>query len=266
MSLQAFSFPLPETRLFKAGSLVYKFKIRGGSSYSGVEEMGENCINQELEDIIRTVIANLDSLQPFSSAHFNVFPYKKQWKEGSNLIFKHDTEKLAAYPHTVTLYLESNTQTGKKTDENLTPNKNRSPCFPSNYEPLPKRSRSDSPLEEAIIKELIMDAEIEAHRTEMYVDSSHLEDAGRDGQSLHLLPQKGTELVESQWEAGINSQLTTALGEVHTGTAEDGEEEEEDEDEEEVNVDPSPQPPVRRGVMKLLASHIFPFSLFFKES
>lgn len=33
MPLQAFSFPLPETRFFKAGSFIYKFTIRGGSSY-----------------------------------------------------------------------------------------------------------------------------------------------------------------------------------------------------------------------------------------
>uniref|UniRef100_A0A3Q3LFD2 Uncharacterized protein n=1 Tax=Mastacembelus armatus TaxID=205130 RepID=A0A3Q3LFD2_9TELE len=33
MPLQAFSFPFPETRFFRAGSLIYKFKIRGGSSY-----------------------------------------------------------------------------------------------------------------------------------------------------------------------------------------------------------------------------------------
>uniref|UniRef100_A0A3B5AQW2 Uncharacterized protein n=1 Tax=Stegastes partitus TaxID=144197 RepID=A0A3B5AQW2_9TELE len=33
MPLQAFCFPFPETRFFKAGSFIYKFKIRGGNSY-----------------------------------------------------------------------------------------------------------------------------------------------------------------------------------------------------------------------------------------
>uniref|UniRef100_A0A3B4H3J3 Uncharacterized protein n=2 Tax=Haplochromini TaxID=319058 RepID=A0A3B4H3J3_9CICH len=66
MPLQAFSFPLPETRFFKAGSFIYKFTIRGGSSY----RQG-SVIHSE---IIRTVLGNLDDLQPFSSTHYIIFP------------------------------------------------------------------------------------------------------------------------------------------------------------------------------------------------
>ncbi|XP_068612234.1 membrane-anchored junction protein [Brachionichthys hirsutus] len=79
MPLQAFSFPVPETRFFKAGSFIYKFQLRGDNAYdlhvtSGEEVLRGNRLNQELEDIIRTVLGNLDNLQPFTSARFNVFP------------------------------------------------------------------------------------------------------------------------------------------------------------------------------------------------
>ncbi|XP_078147842.1 uncharacterized protein majin [Centroberyx gerrardi] len=265
MSLQAFSFPLPETRFFKAGSFVYKFKIRGGSSYSGEEVIGENYINQELEDIIRTVLANLDSLQPFSSAHFNVFPYKKPWERVSKLMFKHGEEKLAAYPFIITLYMENNTQTGKQAENNLTSEKEAPRHFPSSSEPLPKRSKRDSPLEEAIIKELMdSDAETQAHMAGTYVDDLHVEEEVEEVEEDD--EQEGTrQFVESQWEAGINSQVSSALGEVHAGTAEEVEEEEEDEEEEGGNVGSAPQSPVRPGLLTRLASHIFPFSFFFRE-
>lgn len=39
MPLQTFSFPLPETRFIKAGNFIYKFKLRGGSSY----RQGRHC-------------------------------------------------------------------------------------------------------------------------------------------------------------------------------------------------------------------------------
>uniref|UniRef100_A0A672Y992 Uncharacterized protein n=1 Tax=Sphaeramia orbicularis TaxID=375764 RepID=A0A672Y992_9TELE len=48
MPLQAFSFPFPETRFFRAGLSIYKFKIKAGSSYRQ-EAMQEKCYNQELE-------------------------------------------------------------------------------------------------------------------------------------------------------------------------------------------------------------------------
>uniref|UniRef100_A0A3B3BP69 Uncharacterized protein n=1 Tax=Oryzias melastigma TaxID=30732 RepID=A0A3B3BP69_ORYME len=89
MSLRPFSFPLPETRYFRAGGgLIYKFKIRGGSSFRDEEITGVDSNNQELEVIfdvfsaslfrlvylVWTVLGNLEHLQPFSSAHYTAFP------------------------------------------------------------------------------------------------------------------------------------------------------------------------------------------------
>uniref|UniRef100_A0A8C5DXJ6 Uncharacterized protein n=1 Tax=Gouania willdenowi TaxID=441366 RepID=A0A8C5DXJ6_GOUWI len=109
MTLQGFSFPLPETRLFHAGGFIYKVKIRGvkredgfnqemevsalilqfpvwrhvSSCYSLEEKKKKKCnfylaihlgVCFPLQEIIRSVMGNLDNLQPFSSTHYNVFP------------------------------------------------------------------------------------------------------------------------------------------------------------------------------------------------
>ncbi|XP_069374307.1 uncharacterized protein [Paralichthys olivaceus] len=149
MTLQTFSFPLPETRFFRADGSIYKFKIRGGSSFSGEEEMGGNCFNQELEDIIRTVLGNLDNLQPFSSTHFSIFPYKKRWEGLSKVMCKHDEKNLRAYPFILILYLEKKTQNGKHRENRLSP-------------PQSKRRKTDSPLEEAILQDLVKELEAES--------------------------------------------------------------------------------------------------------
>ncbi|XP_039677496.1 membrane-anchored junction protein isoform X4 [Perca fluviatilis] len=163
MPLQAFSFPCPETRFFKAGSFIYKFKIRGGSSFRGEKNMGGNCLNQQLEEIIRTVLGNLDSLQPFSSSHFIVFPYRKRREGASKVMCKHGERKLRAYPFTLILYLEKNMQNeeAKQVEEKLSSEKYVAQQFPPVSEPQSKRHKSDSPLEEAILKRLIKDMEAE---------------------------------------------------------------------------------------------------------
>ncbi|XP_023272415.1 membrane-anchored junction protein-like, partial [Seriola lalandi dorsalis] len=74
---------------------------------SGEEVVG-NGFNQELEDIIRTVLGNLDNLQPFSSTHFNIFPYNKRWEGLPKVMCKHGEKKLKAYPFILILYLEKN--------------------------------------------------------------------------------------------------------------------------------------------------------------
>ncbi|CAK6967954.1 membrane-anchored junction protein isoform X3 [Scomber scombrus] len=154
MSIQAASFPFPETRFFRAGSNIYKFKIRGGSSYSGEEVIDRHSFNQELEEIIRTVLGNLDSLQPFSNTNFIVFPYKKQWEGMSTVMCKHSEVKLRAYPYVLILYLEKNMEKGKQVEENPS----QVPCV---SEPQPKRRKKDSPLEDAIIQDLLKDMEAE---------------------------------------------------------------------------------------------------------
>ncbi|KAM9390867.1 membrane-anchored junction protein isoform 3-T6 [Salvelinus alpinus] len=122
MPIQSFSFPLPETRFFQAGQHVYKFKIRGGNNCSEVKVMGEEFVNRELENAIRAVLANLDLLQPFTTTHFTVYPYKSKWKRVSKFKFeKMSGEKLSAYPFLVTVYLENNTHTEMCVEECWTP-------------------------------------------------------------------------------------------------------------------------------------------------
>ncbi|XP_018540458.1 membrane-anchored junction protein isoform X2 [Lates calcarifer] len=261
MTLQPFSFPFPETRFFKAGSFIYKFKVRGGSSYSGEEVMGGNSFNQEMEDIIRTVLGNLDSLQPFSSAHFNIFPYKKRWEGLSKVMCKHCKKKLRAYPFILVLYLEKNTQNGKQAKEKLSPEKEIVQHL-SVAEPQFKRCRRDSPLEEAILKDLIKDMEADSNISMVGLckDNAHAEGEVKDDPG-HA-DKKGTKGSDDpQLKSGANTGSGTE-GEVQPGTVQDtGEEEEEGE-----NADSVSGTPVRSGVLTRLASHIFPLSLFFRNS
>lgn len=85
---------------------MYKFKIRYGDSIRGEDIENKEVIIQELEDSIRVVLGNLDSLQPFATEHFVVFPYKSKWERVSHLKFKNGDILLIPYPFVLTLYVE----------------------------------------------------------------------------------------------------------------------------------------------------------------
>ncbi|XDV18525.1 hypothetical protein PO909_024195 [Leuciscus waleckii] len=108
MSIQAFSFPVPETRFFQAGQQVFKFKIRRGEMSSiDKEDMLEGMlVTEELENAVRAVLANLDGLHPFATQHFNIFPYKSKWEQVSKMRFMKEGVKLSPYPFLITLYVE----------------------------------------------------------------------------------------------------------------------------------------------------------------
>ncbi|XP_056657370.1 membrane-anchored junction protein [Monodelphis domestica] len=106
MSLKDFTYPVPETRFLHAGTNVYKFKIRYGSSIRGEEIADKKVVSLELEDSIRAVLGNLDHLQPFTTEHFIIFPYKSKWERVSHLRFKHGAALLDPYPFVCTLYVE----------------------------------------------------------------------------------------------------------------------------------------------------------------
>ncbi|XP_065806919.1 membrane-anchored junction protein isoform X2 [Labrus bergylta] len=268
MPLSAFSFPLPETRFIKAGSLIYKFTIRGGSSYSGEEVIRRHCLNEELEDIVRTVLGNLDSLGPFSSTHFNVFPYKKPWEGVSKVMCTQCDGNLKAYPLNLLVYLEKNTGNGKSAGEKLSLKEAEQSPFVS--EPLTKRSRRDSPLEEAILKDLTIDLEAESRG---FMDGLHYEyrcagrkareDPGHDD-------KRGTKgFVEPQQKSSVSADRGKGTpGEVHPASTQAvmiQDEEEEEEEEERENTDSEPGTPERRGILTRLASLVFPFSLFLRD-
>ncbi|XP_056298546.1 membrane-anchored junction protein isoform X2 [Pseudoliparis swirei] len=264
MPLQAFSFPFPETRFFKAGSYIFKFKIRGGSSFSGEEVTEENCMYQELEDILRTVLGNLDSLQPFSSAHFNVFPYKKPWKGASKVTCKHGEESLKAYPFSVILNLEKNTQNegAKQAAEKVSP-KAVTRQLPSVSEPQSKRRRRDSPLEEAILKDLHAEMEAEGTVTVVGRRSLHCPHAHGEGREDrgHVDTKGSKKFAEPRQKSGVNTiRGSGAPGEVHSGSMQHMGEEERDEEE----IDSVSGTPVRPGMLRRLA-RIFPFSLLFGD-
>ncbi|XP_062239913.1 uncharacterized protein LOC133949878 isoform X2 [Platichthys flesus] len=222
MTLETFSFPLPETRFFRADGLIYKFKIRGGSSFSvyfsGEELMEGNSFNQELEDIIRTVLGNLDNLQPFSSTHFNVFPYKKRWEGLSKVMCKHEEKNLSAYPFILILYLEKNTPNGTHAEKRLSPEKEREHRF-SVSKPQSKRTKTDSPLEEAILLDLVKELEAESRISmvgRLHVDNPHEEGEVKEDPG-HVVKLKSDVIMKSE-----------SPGEVQPGTIQDKEVEEED--------------------------------------
>nr|XP_019951024.1 PREDICTED: membrane-anchored junction protein [Paralichthys olivaceus] len=243
MTLQTFSFPLPETRFFRADGSIYKFKIRGGSSFSGEEEMGGNCFNQELEDIIRTVLGNLDNLQPFSSTHFSIFPYKKRWEGLSKVMCKHDEKNLRAYPFILILYLEKKTQNGKHRENRLSPESERE-HHSSVSKPQSKRRKTDSPLEEAILQVLVK--ELEAESKISVVGMLHVDNPQEEGA---VKEDPGHVKLKS----GVNM-MSESPSEGQPGTIQDMESEEEDKAASE-----------RSGFLTRLASQIFPFSLFFRD-
>ncbi|XP_067307640.1 membrane-anchored junction protein isoform X2 [Pseudorasbora parva] len=109
MSIQAFSFPVPETRFFQAGKQVFKFKIRRGDMSSIEDEedlLNGMLVTEELENAVRAVLANLDGLHPFTTQHFTIFPYKSKWEQVSKMRFMKEGVKLSPYPFLITLYVE----------------------------------------------------------------------------------------------------------------------------------------------------------------
>ncbi|XP_059211027.1 membrane-anchored junction protein isoform X1 [Centropristis striata] len=274
MPLQAFSFPFPETRFFRAGSFIYKFKIRGSISFRGDQVRRLNCLSEELEEIIRTVLGNLDSLQPFSSAHFNIYPYKKQWEGASKVTSKHGEGTLRAYPFSLILYLERKMQNEdtKQAEKKMSPEKEVAQNFPSASEPKSKRKRY-SPLEDAILKYLLEDLEAESKlsmagpclqrpRAERKVKEhpGHVDKKGSKGfdelrQKSGVIPIRGSE-TPSEVHPGSIQHMGEEVEEV----------EEEEEEEEEEDADLVPEEPVKPGILVRLASHIFPFSWLFKDS
>nr|XP_043876774.1 membrane-anchored junction protein [Solea senegalensis] len=252
MTLQSFSFPVAETRLLRAGSFIYKFKIR--RSFSGEE------VNQELEDIIRTVIGNLDTLQPFSSEHFNVFPTdKKQWEGLSEEMCKHGRKTLRAYPFVLLLNLEKKPQKGKQTKKNPGKVIKQHCC---ECEPVSKCCKRDSTLEGAILQDLIEDmvADSDAAMVGPHVDSPHAE--GEVNEDTGNVDEQGAEGSEkAQLKSGINMiRGRGSPGKVDLETDQDVEEEEED------NAASQSQEESKSGILTRLASYIFPFPLFFRDS
>ncbi|XP_013874487.1 uncharacterized protein C11orf85 homolog [Austrofundulus limnaeus] len=273
MPLQPFSFPVPETRFLKAGSLIYKFKIKGGTSYSEDKDFKGECFNQELEDVIRTVLGNLDHLEPFSTARHIVFPYKSPWGK----VHKHTTKERKLYPFIITLYMEKNMHKRKRPEEEEMRH------ISSVSESRSKRCCRDSPLEEAILKEFSrMEGEnskedLDHQRSEEEEEEEEQEEVTEDPMLAYepeTTPESRSKRCcrDSPLEEAILKEFSRMEGE---NSKEDldhqrSEEEEEEEEQEEVTEDPmlayepettpeEERTPERPGILKRLARNLFPF-------
>ncbi|KAM4536647.1 membrane-anchored junction protein [Odontesthes bonariensis] len=204
MPLQAFAYPFPETRFFTADNkILFRFKIRGGTSYR-TEAIEDNDFDKEFEDIVRTVLGNLDSdLQPFSTNHYTVFPYKKRWE-----VCKHSRCNLKPYPFTIILYVEKNMHNGKETEEGKEVTLRLRSV---SDEPQSKRCRRDSPLEEAILQDLIKDMEVESYvSTTGKVDQQHAD--GKVKEDPVLVDEAETaEDTGEQWETPVRPGILRRL-------------------------------------------------------
>ncbi|XP_075181500.1 membrane-anchored junction protein [Anomaloglossus baeobatrachus] len=106
MPLKPFSFPVPETRFFHTAKNVYKFKIRYGVNVSTQNTENNEEVMTELLDSVKAILANHENLQPFSTKHFTIFPYKSKWESASHLRFKHRQKLLQPFPYVFTIYVE----------------------------------------------------------------------------------------------------------------------------------------------------------------
>ncbi|XP_062300462.1 nucleolin-like [Scomber scombrus] len=173
---------------------------------------------------------------------------------------KHSEVKLRAYPYVLILYLEKNMEKGKQVEENPS----QVACV---SEPQPKRRKKDSPLEDAIIQDLLKDMEAENRVSTVSRDNTHAE-----GEVMRNPGRADKD------ESGVNTPRGSS-GDVSPGTTEDMEEEEEDDDDDEddeddeeeesdeegENVDSVSGSPDKPGILTRLARHMFPFSLFFRD-
>ncbi|XP_030018798.1 uncharacterized protein majin [Sphaeramia orbicularis] len=217
--------------------------------------MQEKCYNQELEDIIRTVLCNLDDLQPFFSTHFNVFPYKKKWEGVSKVMCKHREKKLKVYPFILILYLEKiNIKHGKPTEDNLSQESEVEQHSGSVFKPPSKRRKSDSPLEEAILKNLIKDMEPEHKLVGLFVRNPQAQGEPKKD------PGTKDKLDEPQQKSGVSEENGSGTPSGVKGEVEEEKHNNEGEDE---DVGEAPDKP---KLLSQLARHVFPFSLFFRDT
>ncbi|XP_029695582.1 membrane-anchored junction protein isoform X3 [Takifugu rubripes] len=239
-AMQSQAPPAPsETRFFRGGNVIYKFEIRRNSGKI------RKCFRQELRRIVRTVLGNLNSLQPFSSIHFNVFPYKRRWRGAAKVMCSQHESDLKVFPFVLIVCLEE-----KKASFSSTEDCDTSCSIKGGEEPEqspPKRCRRGSPLEDAVLQEL--EKELEYESKVCVISEQH-----RSAPAGEEVQQSGGDVAEQ------NSGSSEVRPETeHSSRSED----ESDEDGEDAR--PGPDAPARPGLLTRLASYIFPFSLFVKE-
>ncbi|XP_018962330.1 membrane-anchored junction protein isoform X2 [Cyprinus carpio] len=237
MSIQAFSFPVPETRFFQAGQQVFKFKIRRGDMSSVHEEemLYGALVSEELENAVRAVLANLDGLHPFTTQHFNIFPYTSKWEQVSKMKFMKEGVKLSPYPFLITLYVEY-----------------REPAFPY---AVKNTNAWNTPEKQSILKSPLCASE------PMMTDQSTAMDHPEEGTMNQHKDNKQTPECFQESPSSANGAEEMVCGsensclpapDVHDACPE--------------SPDPNSTTGQNTGIITRMASSLFPFSLFFRKS
>ncbi|XP_037390680.1 uncharacterized protein LOC108434596 [Pygocentrus nattereri] len=141
-------------------------------------------VSDELENAVRAVLMNLDNLQPFTTQHFNIFPYKSRWERVSELRFKKGDMKLSAYPFLLTLYVETTEpvpqHTANHANERIPPDRESildSPHFP----PIPlsePKYRTTEQAQEGALSQVNYHNMAESHRPAYFQEPPYLADGG----------------------------------------------------------------------------------------
>ncbi|XP_053715982.1 membrane-anchored junction protein isoform X1 [Synchiropus splendidus] len=241
MSQMSFGFPHDVTRYYEAGGLIYMFKFKGGSCLRG--QMETESFARELEEIVRTVLGNLQNLQPFSSTHFNIFPYQERWHGASQVSCHNAHNNLKAYPFVLILHLEENKAYVKQTGHE----RGRGKEDAADASELTRHDRIGT-LEDAVLQDMMNDSVVERRDAEMgwRNDTPHTSETDEKNSS---------DLVTEEDSMSENNQ-TPAFGCIPEEAVDSSEEEE-------IEEDQNHEGP---GFWNRLLQNIFPFSLFQRDT
>ncbi|KAK7170694.1 hypothetical protein R3I94_000786 [Phoxinus phoxinus] len=244
MSIQTFSFPVPETRFFQAGQQVFKFKIRRGEmSIIDKEDMQEGMlVTEELENAVRAVLANLDGLHPFATQHFNIFPYKSKWEQVSKMRFMKEGVKLSPYPFLITLYVED-----------------REPAFQCAVTNTSSWSTSES------ISKSPQCAN-ESMRTVQTTAMGHPEEGTMSQRKQSKLTTENSQCFRESPCLANGAEAMVCGSEIHADSDENCLPAPDVYDDASQSPDPNSAAGQNTGIISRMASSLFPFSLFFRKS
>ncbi|XP_043101709.1 membrane-anchored junction protein [Puntigrus tetrazona] len=192
-------------------------------------------VSEELENAVRAVLANLDGLYPFTTQHFNIFPYKSKWEQVSKMKFMKEGVKLSPYPFLITLYVEY-----------------REPVFP--YAAMKNATTWNAP---SILKS--PQCASEPARTDRTTAMHHPE----EGTMIqHQDDEQTPECLQESPSSANGAEEMVCGSEIHADSpvtclqAPDAH-----------DVAPGrPDPRQNTGIITRMASSLFPFSLFYRKS
>ncbi|XP_056617068.1 membrane-anchored junction protein isoform X2 [Triplophysa dalaica] len=193
-------------------------------------------VSEELESAVRAVLANLDGLQPFTTQHFNIFPYMSKWERVSKLRFMKGGVQLSTYPFVITLYVECH-ELASQTETTTS----GSPV------PIPEtESMQNNPLcgSDSVRK---VQTTLVAHPDEGSMSQDYQNKLSSQNVQSH---QKSPCLTDGAEEMVCGSKIH-ADSECNAAPE---------------TPDPKTETEQKMGIITQLASSLFPFSMFFRKS